>query len=162
LSKRLTEVTSNSKSNNIGIIEYVEPQCLRSVDYMRNKKSDVYSLGVLLWEITSGHPPFHKAERDMLGYHIGRGQREEPIKGTPPEYQQLYQRCWDGDPEKRPDINEVCDDILRQFNANDINEQQEDLLVAPICNSLDSQSGQLGLCIETGSIDCNQKHVNNV
>ncbi|PKC76119.1 kinase-like protein [Rhizophagus irregularis] len=160
LSKRLTEVTSNSKSNNIGIIEYVEPQCLRSVNYVKDKRSDVYSLGVLLWEITSGHPPFHTAERDMLGYHISHENlREEPIDGTPSEYRQLYQKCWDGDPEKRPNINEVYNEILRQY-ANDANEQQEDPLAASISDNLNSlykQSGQLGLCIETCSIDCNRQ-----
>ncbi|RGB43022.1 P-loop containing nucleoside triphosphate hydrolase protein [Rhizophagus diaphanus] len=107
LSKHLAEATSNSMGSRIGIIEYVEPQFLRSVNYVKDKRSDVYSLGVLLWEITSGRPPFcYTKERDMLGYHIGyMNLREELIEGTPLEYQQLYQKCWDDDPKKRPDIN---------------------------------------------------------
>ncbi|CAB5382527.1 unnamed protein product [Rhizophagus irregularis] len=99
-------------------------------------------------------------ERDMLGYHISHENlREEPIDGTPSEYRQLYQKCWDGDPEKRPNINEVYNEILRQY-ANDANEQQEDPLAASISDNLNSlykQSGQLGLCIETCSIDCNRQ-----
>ncbi|CAB4402705.1 unnamed protein product [Rhizophagus irregularis] len=85
--------------------------------------------------------------------------REEPIDGTPSEYRQLYQKCWDGDPEKRPNINDVYNEILRQY-ANDANEQQEDPLAASISDNLNSlykQSGQLGLCIETCSIDCNRQ-----
>jgi serine/threonine protein kinase len=122
LSKKITEATSNSKANNIGIIEYVEPQCLRSVHntrsfYKKDEMSDIYSLGVLLWEITSGRPPFHNVEeRGMLGYHIGHSNlREEPIEGTPLEYQQLYIKCWDEDPKKRPNINKVYDEIYSQF-----------------------------------------------
>uniref|UniRef100_U9TET9 Protein kinase domain-containing protein n=1 Tax=Rhizophagus irregularis (strain DAOM 181602 / DAOM 197198 / MUCL 43194) TaxID=747089 RepID=U9TET9_RHIID len=123
LSKQITEATSNSKANSIGIIEYVEPQCLKSVRnahsfYKKDQRSDIYSLGVLLWEITSGRPPFHNTEeRDWLGYHIYHSDlRENPIEDTPLEYSRLYQKCWDGDPEKRPDIDQVYDDIFSQFN----------------------------------------------
>ncbi|RGB43076.1 kinase-like domain-containing protein [Rhizophagus diaphanus] len=119
----MTEVTSNSKANSIGIIEYVEPQCLKSVNdvrffYKKDKRSDVYSLGVLLWEITSGHPPFHNSEdRGILVYHICYSNlREKPIGGTPLEYQQLYEKCWDGDPGNRPNVDTVYDEILSQFN----------------------------------------------
>jgi serine/threonine protein kinase len=33
--------------------------------YSLNKKSDVYSVGVLLWEISSGHPPFEGESYDI-------------------------------------------------------------------------------------------------
>ncbi|PKY24723.1 kinase-like protein [Rhizophagus irregularis] len=151
LSKQLTEVTSNSTSNRMGIIEYVEPQCIKCVNYVKDKRSDVYSLGVLLWEITSGRPPFCTVERDMLGYHISHENlREEPIEGTPLEYQQLYQKCWDGDPEKRPKINQIYKEILSQSNVNDISEQSEDSLVNnDSFDNLNIQSCQSDLCIKT-------------
>ena len=62
LSQQLTEVTSNSKI--YGMPEYIEPQCCINKNYVRDKSSDVYSLGVLLWEITSGYPPFSKNIHD--------------------------------------------------------------------------------------------------
>ncbi|CAB5189730.1 unnamed protein product [Rhizophagus irregularis] len=46
LSKQLTEVTYNSMNNRMGIIEYVEPRCLRNVIYVKDKRSDVYSLTI--------------------------------------------------------------------------------------------------------------------
>ena len=95
LSKQLIEVTSNSAGNRMGIIEYIDPQFYRDLNYVRGKESDIYSLGVLLWEITSGYPPFRNfsqevVERDRLRYLICHNHREVPIKGTPLEYQQLY------------------------------------------------------------------------
>ncbi|GBC28758.2 kinase-like domain-containing protein [Rhizophagus irregularis DAOM 181602=DAOM 197198] len=133
LSKQITEATSNSKANSIGIIEYVEPQCLKSVRnahsfYKKDQRSDIYSLGVLLWEITSGRPPFHNTEeRDWLGYHIYHSDlRENPIEDTPLEYSRLYQKCWDGDPEKRPDIDQVYDDIFSQFNEEFIKRRMKE------------------------------------
>ncbi|PKC12336.1 kinase-like protein [Rhizophagus irregularis] len=124
LSKQITEVTSNSMGNRAGIIEYTEPQCLKDMNYKKDKRSDIYSLGVLLWEITSGRRPFNDVEnRNILIFHIIESRREDPIVGTPLEYQQLYQKCWDGDPEKRPDINQVYNEILSLLNS--LNKQSD-------------------------------------
>ncbi|GBC03162.1 hypothetical protein RclHR1_00500010 [Rhizophagus clarus] len=117
LSKRLTEVTSNSVANTKGLIPYIEPQCLKNIYYVKDEKSDIYSLGVLLWEITSGHPPFHNIEdRDVFIHIVNKNARENPIKDTPLEYSQLYQKCWNDDPKERPVINQVFDEISNQFN----------------------------------------------
>ncbi|CAB5356669.1 unnamed protein product [Rhizophagus irregularis] len=63
---------------------------------------------------------------------------EKPIDGTPLEYQQLYQKCWDGDPEKRPDVNQVYNEILCQYNADDIHEKHEDFSSSNSSNSHDN------------------------
>ncbi|GBB84910.1 hypothetical protein RclHR1_01150014 [Rhizophagus clarus] len=117
LSKKLAEVATNSKGNMYGMIEYVEPQCFKNIKYKKDKKSDIYSLGVLLWEISSGRPPFSDCSRNLLSHYIEKGNREEPFEGTPPKYQELYQKCWDGESESRPDIEEVHE-ILSQLNID--------------------------------------------
>ncbi|GBC02281.1 hypothetical protein RclHR1_04540005 [Rhizophagus clarus] len=120
LSKKLAEATTDSESNKKGMIEYIEPQCLGEIMYKKDEKSDIYSLGVLLWEISSGHPPFSKCSpdtRDILGSHIKNGYREDPIEGTPPKYQDLYQECWNGEPKSRPDIEKVYK-ILSQLEQS--------------------------------------------
>ncbi|GES73379.1 kinase-like domain-containing protein [Rhizophagus clarus] len=120
LSKQLTvEVTSISKV--YGMPAYVEPQCYKTDDYVRNKKSDIYSLGVLLWEISSGYPPFSTTPIQTLGYKIAIGFREQPIADTPSSYINLYQKCWDDNPDLRPTIDEIFN-ILKtvslEFNTN--------------------------------------------
>src|SRR3954469_8635427 len=111
LSKQLTiEVTSNSII--YGMPAYVEPQCYKNDNYVRDKQSDIYSLGVLLWEITSGYPPFSKIPvNGTLIYKIASGFREQPIIDTPSAYINLYQKCWDDDPNLRLTINEVFDTL---------------------------------------------------
>ena len=121
LSKKLAEIGSNSMANVMGMIEYIEPQRFKNKKYKKDKKSDIYSLGVLLWEITSGHPPFPdylQEEYFVLGFDICNGLRETPIEGTPLEYQQLYQECWDDDPNTRPDVKEVYK-ILSQLKTDE-------------------------------------------
>ncbi|GBC01733.1 hypothetical protein RclHR1_04300015 [Rhizophagus clarus] len=109
LAKVLTvESSSNSVVNRISA--YVEPQCYKYDNYVRDERSDIYSLGVLLWEITSGYPPFSKnsTHKDTsLTFKIINGHREKPIINTPKAYVNLYQRCWDEDPNLRPTVNEV-------------------------------------------------------
>jgi hypothetical protein len=58
-----------------------------------NKKSDVYSIGVLMWQISSGRQPFSTTDvidNAHLISSILRGVREEFIEEIPDEYNQLY------------------------------------------------------------------------
>ena len=91
LSKRI-EDASKKKANFFGMIPYIDPKKFNLTQlYSLNEKSDVYSVGVLLWEISSGVPPFHKEDNDMsLIYGISQGRRETTIPGTPADYVNLY------------------------------------------------------------------------
>uniref|UniRef100_U9UVX0 Protein kinase domain-containing protein n=1 Tax=Rhizophagus irregularis (strain DAOM 181602 / DAOM 197198 / MUCL 43194) TaxID=747089 RepID=U9UVX0_RHIID len=98
LSKRIEE-SSNIQSKLFGMVTYVDPQIFnRKRDsnnqvqiYSLNKKSDVYSIGVLLWEISSGLPPFCNEPYDLgLAMEILHGLREKPIPNTPDDYIKIY------------------------------------------------------------------------
>ncbi|KAF0553894.1 kinase-like protein [Gigaspora margarita] len=81
LSKQINEMSMTSNSIVHGMPAYVEPQCLIKKRYKRDKSSDIYSFGMILWEISSGRPPFQGFESKMeLCFHIFQGNREEPIK----------------------------------------------------------------------------------
>lgn len=69
----------------------MDPKVFHTEDYELNKKSDVYSVGMLLWQISSGCRPFcTEGYNAKLGLAIIYGQREAPIDGTPDEYSGLY------------------------------------------------------------------------
>ncbi|CAB4477928.1 unnamed protein product [Rhizophagus irregularis] len=44
-----------------------------------------------------------------LHSEISQGLREEPIPNTPENYIKIYTECWDGEPDKRPSINQVVE-----------------------------------------------------
>uniref|UniRef100_U9UC89 Protein kinase domain-containing protein n=1 Tax=Rhizophagus irregularis (strain DAOM 181602 / DAOM 197198 / MUCL 43194) TaxID=747089 RepID=U9UC89_RHIID len=70
--------------------------------------SDIYSIGVLMWEISSGQQPFYGEDYDVsLALAILYGRRENVIDGTPSAYSNLYKECWEGEPNERPDIQKV-------------------------------------------------------
>jgi hypothetical protein len=103
-----------------GMVGYIEPQCFIDSTYKRDKASDIYSLGVLLWEISSGKPPFNNMAILDIAREVVQGRREEPIKGSPPAYVSIYHMAWDSDPKKRPTINKVREDLERLQSNRDI------------------------------------------
>jgi serine/threonine protein kinase len=59
--------------------------------YELNEKSDVYSVGVLFWELSSGEKPFTNKEYNLsLATEIAQGLRESIAEGTPEKYSNLY------------------------------------------------------------------------
>ncbi len=88
LSKRIEE-TSKSTDRLFGLIPYIDPK--RFDDYKSNKESDIYSLGFLFWELSSGHPPFQNRVHNLhLISDISNGLREKIVEKTPKEYSRLY------------------------------------------------------------------------
>ncbi|EXX63956.1 Cdc15p [Rhizophagus irregularis DAOM 197198w] len=117
LSKRIG-VSTNFQSKLFGMVPYVDPKSFsrrRNNDnqvYSLNEKSDVYSIGVLLWEMSSGQPPFYADGENYdvgLIYDISQGLRETVVPDTPDEYVKIYTKCWDGEPDNRPTIFQLID-----------------------------------------------------
>ncbi|KAF0501371.1 kinase-like protein [Gigaspora margarita] len=92
--------------------EYIDPQCFIGYEY--DFKSDIYSFGVILWEISSGKKPFESyRSKEAIAIHIYQGHREKRVEGTPPLYIELYERCWDNDPVNRPEMSVVLDKLAQ-------------------------------------------------
>jgi serine/threonine protein kinase len=103
-----------------------------------SKKSDIYSLGVLLWELSSGYPPFKNYEKSEMLLQIeiiNYGKREQKISNTPPDYYKLYSDCWDEKPEKRPNIEDVYHKLKNMLPDN--NKDTEGNLILNFYNFYD-------------------------
>ncbi|KAI8350711.1 kinase-like domain-containing protein [Mortierella sp. GBAus27b] len=113
VSKKITGLSTVKDDNDplIGIMAYIAPERFRNPKYF-DAKCDIYSLGVLLWELTSGHTAFSKVPQDVhLAVAIMNGKRELPVEGTPAEYQALYEKCWQSDPSQRPSTEEIVETL---------------------------------------------------
>ena len=90
ISKRICEQTSQLLKG-LGNMKYTDPECLKDPDnYVRNMKSDVYSLGMLFWEISSGRIPFESDSLSDNYISIINGKREKTVEGTPLKYVDIY------------------------------------------------------------------------
>ncbi|GBC21935.2 kinase-like domain-containing protein [Rhizophagus irregularis DAOM 181602=DAOM 197198] len=167
LLKRIEE-TSNSQSRTFGLIPYTDSKSFNGSAYLLNKKSDVYGVGVLLWEISSCQPPFHGKRCDAgLALNILQGLRETPIHNTPEEYISIYTACWNVKPDNRPTIDQVVNKldklkakqniIIKDFhlynNDNDIqssyNYQSNSDVIS---ENIDSSHGNLSQIIQNFNI----------
>ncbi|KAF0407567.1 kinase-like domain-containing protein [Gigaspora margarita] len=69
----------------------------------------VLHIGVLFWELSSGVPPFKNVSSQVaIALNVISGKRKTPINGTPIDFMNLYCNAWDGDPNSRPNIAEIC------------------------------------------------------
>ena len=90
LSKKIVEASSNAPKL-FGVLPYIDPQIFDNKSYRLDKASDVYSIGVIMWQISSGYPPFKNVESHInLILAIQQGEREKIIDYTPIEYSDLY------------------------------------------------------------------------
>ncbi|GBC20487.2 kinase-like domain-containing protein [Rhizophagus irregularis DAOM 181602=DAOM 197198] len=100
---------------NFGIISYMGPEHLKNPESPYTKSSDIYSFGVLMWEISSGHPPFKHIDDKMAlaASIVNNNTREKLVPNTPEKYEKLYTKCWSQEPRLRPTINEILDEFER-------------------------------------------------
>ncbi|CAB4381977.1 unnamed protein product [Rhizophagus irregularis] len=106
----LSQFINNSKTsdstNVCGILPYVAPEILEGEPY--TEASDIYSLGIIMTELTTGKPPYGTVpHNDDLTLAICNGLRPRVAKGTPKRYIDLVNQCLDADPQERPSSIEL-------------------------------------------------------
>ncbi|EXX72062.1 Ark1p [Rhizophagus irregularis DAOM 197198w] len=117
-----------------GVLPYIDPKMLeelvepfpninqvgQKLPYKPNEKSDIYSLGVLFWELTSRLPPFDGLGDDIIMLKILNGLREKPVPNTNVKYNGLYKECWKQEPDERPHISKV-NEVLNIIDSENNN-----------------------------------------
>ncbi len=59
LSKKIANASNSTRTKIYGMIPYMDPKSFMDKHYKLNKKSDIYSIGILMWQISSGQQPFY-------------------------------------------------------------------------------------------------------
>ncbi|CAB4442853.1 unnamed protein product [Rhizophagus irregularis] len=102
----------NSQSNDyLLVMEYADSGSLKN--YLKgNFKSltwnDKYNFA---YQLSCAVSCLHNEgimHRDLHS-EISQGLREEPVSDTPENYVEIYTECWNGEPDKRPTINQVVE-----------------------------------------------------
>src|ERR1041384_3590845 len=115
----LSQPANNTSLNNeiYGVIPYIAPEIFKGAAF--SKESDIYSLGMIMWELTTGCKPFANVEHNTeLIYKIIDGKRPEITNDTPECFAALMEKCWDSDPLKRPLIYEIEKTIYNWYLEN--------------------------------------------
>ncbi|RHZ64800.1 hypothetical protein Glove_320g43 [Diversispora epigaea] len=135
-----------------GVLPYIAPEVLNKYQY--SQASDIYSVGIIMWVISTGKRPFaNRAYNAELAVDIFNGLRLKINKETPQCYAELMEKCWPKDPSKRPRAKLIYDksekwieDLLYDLKSTDSlmflnaeqkmqDEYEEDLSSAEIIHS---------------------------
>ncbi|OMP05097.1 hypothetical protein COLO4_09056 [Corchorus olitorius] len=89
-----------------GTLGYMAPEVLDGKPY--NRKCDVYSFGICLWEIYCCDMPYADLSfAEVSSAVVRQNLRPEIPRCCPSSLASIMRKCWDGHPERRPDMDEV-------------------------------------------------------
>ena len=100
-----------------GTVCYVAPELIR--EGRLSRAADLYALGIVMWELWTGRPPFRSLHAASIFYAVGvEGRRPEPaLVDAPPGYVALMEGLWEDAPPARPAAAEAARRIWAMLEA---------------------------------------------
>ncbi|CAN7995282.1 unnamed protein product, partial [Ixodes hexagonus] len=105
------EVYKTTRMSTAGTYAWMAPEVIKSSTF--SKASDVWSYGILLWELLTGETPYKGIDALAVAYGVAVNKLTLPIPSTcPTPFSSLMKACWSSDPHERPSFV----DILRELD----------------------------------------------
>ncbi|XP_024898204.1 proto-oncogene tyrosine-protein kinase ROS isoform X6 [Pteropus alecto] len=132
-------------------VRWMAPESL--IDGIFTTQSDVWSFGILIWEIlTLGHQPYPAhSNLDVLNY-VQTGGRLEPPRHCPDDLWNLMAQCWAQEPDQRPTFQKIQDQLqlFRNFLLNSISQYREEANPSGVLNEgFEDENGNM-ICLNLG------------
>ncbi|XP_053447517.1 proto-oncogene tyrosine-protein kinase ROS isoform X2 [Nycticebus coucang] len=134
-------------------VRWMAPESL--MDGIFTTQSDVWSFGILIWEIlTLGHQPYPAhSNLDVLNY-VQTGGRLEPPRNCPDDLWNLMIHCWAQDPDRRPTFHRIQDQLqlFRNFSLNSISQCRAEANTSGVINEGFEGEVDNMICLNSGDI----------
>ncbi|XP_077166726.1 mixed lineage kinase domain-like protein [Paroedura picta] len=115
------------KQKEISSSAYLSPQALSSMNHIADLPSEIYSFGIVLWEIVTGKTPFRGCTSQEIYEKIYMKGYQEPLgEDCPAGLQEIINQCRNHQPPKRPSAEEIVDSLQHL----DVPEENENLIPA--------------------------------
>lgn len=100
------EVQTEGMTPETGTYRWMAPEMIQHRPY--TQKVDVYSFGIVLWELIAGSLPFQNMTAVQAAFAVvNKGVRPIIPSDCPPVLAEIMTRCWDANPEVRPPFAEI-------------------------------------------------------
>ncbi|KAE8585605.1 hypothetical protein XENTR_v10021372 [Xenopus tropicalis] len=104
------EWQKTTKMSAAGTYAWMAPEVIRLSLF--SKSSDVWSFGVLLWELLTGEVPYREIDALAVAYGVAMNKLTLPIPSTCPEpFVRILEACWDPDPHSRPSFSCILEQL---------------------------------------------------
>jgi len=108
----------NQSKGNISIC-WTAPEVLDSDPY--TDKSDIYSLGIVYWELVTYQIPYDGYSDKSIRDFILSGRRLKIPQNISMNFHLIIEKCWSQNPNDRP----TCSDLLNMFNEQHDQKQKQ-------------------------------------
>ncbi|CAH1448223.1 serine/threonine/tyrosine-protein kinase HT1 [Lactuca sativa] len=100
------ETQTQESKGNMGTYRWMAPEMVKEKAYTR--KVDVYSFGIVLWELITALLPFQGMTPVQAAFAVAEKNERPPLPAScQPALAHLIKRCWAAEPSKRPDFTEI-------------------------------------------------------
>uniref|UniRef100_A0A8C5WFE9 Mitogen-activated protein kinase kinase kinase n=1 Tax=Leptobrachium leishanense TaxID=445787 RepID=A0A8C5WFE9_9ANUR len=105
------EWQKTTKMSAAGTYAWMAPEVIRLSLF--SKSSDVWSFGVLLWELLTGEVPYREIDALAVAYGVAMNKLTLPIPSTCPEpFVHILEACWDPDAHSRPSFSSILEQLI--------------------------------------------------
>jgi serine/threonine protein kinase len=117
--------SENTKNKAYGVLPYIAPEILRGQSY--TKAADIYSFGIIMYEVISGLPPYHNISHDNnLAIRICKGLRPRFNIKVPQLIVRLIKECLDANPLNRSKAEKIKE-TLSQWYRDSVDPNKYDI-----------------------------------
>ncbi|OHT03100.1 hypothetical protein TRFO_29572 [Tritrichomonas foetus] len=113
-------------------LPYYAPESFK--DGVFNEKTDVYSFGIVLYQLLTGEKPYSELkDKQSLKVKVPAGYRPAILISLPFQFQKMIERCCDQDPARRPDFARLSDLLsTERYTLEGVNQKSYDKYIRRI------------------------------
>ncbi|XP_029908639.1 mixed lineage kinase domain-like protein [Myripristis murdjan] len=97
--------------NKISSLCYISPQQLNDINYSYDKQCEMYSFGIVLWEIATCKKPFEGCSPLQIYQKVYEQRLQEEIPGCPADLEELINACRAFESFERPSAGVLVDKL---------------------------------------------------
>ncbi|KAL9151207.1 hypothetical protein ABFS82_11G038500 [Erythranthe guttata] len=95
-----------------GTLPWMAPELLNGSSSLVSEKVDVFSFGIVMWELLTGEEPYADLHYGaIIGGIVSNTLRPPVPEQCDPEWRDLMERCWSAEPSERPNFTQIADEL---------------------------------------------------